>query len=74
MMRTDGRGLKGHDVVAGMLGPVLGLPRSAGPEGPRPQSAREILDAIDKALAETRRRLAEAEAEIDCDSVPPGGT
>jgi hypothetical protein len=61
------------DVVAGMLGPVLRLSPSDEPEGPRPQSVKEILDAIDKALAETRRRLAEAEAQIDRASGTEGG-
>jgi hypothetical protein len=53
------------EVVAGMLGPRPAFRRrpSAGPDGPRPRSSREILDAIDRGLRETRRALAEAAAD-----------
>jgi hypothetical protein len=63
------------DVVGGMLSPPLRLPLSSGLAGrnqARPMSSREILDAIDKALKETRRRLAEVEI-IARNPRPEGG-
>jgi len=64
------------DVVGGMLGPqpAFHLPHSAEPQGPKPQSPREILDAIDRALRETRRLLAEAKAGVDGSSGSAEGT
>jgi len=62
------------EVVAGMLARPLYLPTSAMPEeAPKPKSSREILDAIDKALKDTRRQLAEAEAAIDGTRETAGG-
>ncbi len=53
------------DVIAGTLAPVLYRQPAAQPaQGTRPLSSREILDAIDEALKETRRQLAEAEGAI----------
>jgi hypothetical protein len=62
------------EVVGGMLAPPLYPPPSVQPaEGTKPESSREILDAIDKALKETQRRLAEAEAAVDGSQETAGG-
>ena len=61
----------GDIVIIGGPNGAGNVPPSAEQDRPKPQSAREILDAIEWSLQETRRRLAEAEAEIDRD---PGGT
>jgi hypothetical protein len=55
------------EVVGGMLSQPLRLPPSTGRADhgeARPKSSREILDAIDKALKETRRRLAEVDNAV----------